>query len=145
MKKDYTLTEYVPSLYEMPSPWQGFWIKFEGEKEDFEKIKPALIKKCYSHMVEVYTLGKASGITNVEIIHKQENREDALNNKIFIATVGIKWCQQYGQLLEKGKTVDKEIKKVKKHIDKDMNNLVKKDIKRDKACDKAEEMAKKKK
>lgn len=41
--------------------------------------------------------------------------------------------------------MDKEIKKVKKHIDKDMNNLLKKDIKRDKACDKAEEMSIKKK
>ena len=39
--------------------------------------------------------------------------------------------------------MDREIKKVKKHIDKDMNQLLKKDIKRDKACDKA--MDKKKK
>lgn len=145
MKKDYVLTDHVPTLGELPLPMYGFWMKFEGKKVDFEKIKPALIKKCYSRMVEQYTSLKASGITEVEIIHKQENRKDALNNETFVATVGIKWRQHYGEFLEKEKPMDKEIKKVKKHIDKDMNNLVKKDIKRDKACDKAEEMAKKKK
>lgn len=39
--------------------------------------------------------------------------------------------------------MDKAIKKVKSNIDKKMNNLVKMDVKRDKACDKA--MDKKKK
>lgn len=41
--------------------------------------------------------------------------------------------------------MDKQIKKVKKHLDKDMNELLRKDIKRDKKCEHAEKMAKKKK
>lgn len=41
--------------------------------------------------------------------------------------------------------MDKEIKGVKKTIDKKMNKLVKDDIKRDKKCDYSEKMAKKKK
>lgn len=41
--------------------------------------------------------------------------------------------------------MDKEIKSVKKSLDKQMKGLVKKDIKRDKHCEHAEKMAKKKK
>lgn len=41
--------------------------------------------------------------------------------------------------------MDKEIKAVKKSLDRKMSALVKKDIKRDKKCDKAERLAKGKK
>ena len=41
--------------------------------------------------------------------------------------------------------MDKEIQKVKKHIDKDMTNLLKKDKVRDAKCEHDEKMAKKKK
>lgn len=49
------------------------------------------------------------------------------------------------KLFKYGTTMDKEIIKVKKKNDEQMDKLVKKDIVRDKACDKAKDMAKKKK
>ncbi len=49
------------------------------------------------------------------------------------------------QIMEKLDKMDKEIKGVKKSIDKKMNKLVKDDVKRDKKCDMAQMKAKKKK
>lgn len=96
MEKEYILIEVaVPnSQYPMENFWYGFWIEFTGKEKDFKIIKPELIKKCYSYMIEEGNKRNCNGFYKVEQITKDETFNDALNNKVFKASVGIKWHEQ---------------------------------------------------